>query len=321
MYKIDQQTLKDIDVKEKKSFFEKIVFNFNLACFGRLLDNDPQKVISKKAILIRKAIHPLLLISLPLFAKSKLISPKVKIQEKRPLIFAPTHGFRDDVAHSLALAKKHAYIFFGSLPAFFGSKDGLSSWLNGSLLVNRKNKESKKASKEKSKRAIDLGANLLIYPEGVWNKTPNKSVQKLFPGVYDIARETGALVVPIATILDGKKTYGKIEQPFDITQYSREDGLAVLREKLATAKYEIMLQYCQAKRSDFGNEEENNEYWKKYIEDLIATAKYYDYEYENRAHFIEKGEMSEDEVFSVLDNVPITRHNAVVLSLTRNKKH
>ena len=50
-------------------------------------------------------------------------------------------------------------------------------------------------------RAIELlnnGGNLLIYPEGAWNVTPNEMVMKIFTGTVRMAKETGVDIIPIA---------------------------------------------------------------------------------------------------------------------------
>ncbi len=38
---------------------------------------------------------------------------------------------------------------------------------------------------------------LIVFPEGVWNKSPNALSLELWPGIYRIACETGAKIVPI----------------------------------------------------------------------------------------------------------------------------
>lgn len=306
---LKKKLLKDVDVCENKTLMNKIMLKINLSFFSRLLNNNEKKIIGKKSIIARKIFHPLLKLLLPLFAKSKLvILRKEKLPSNVPLIFAPTHGFRDDVAHSLALSERHSYILFGSLPAFFNSFDGISSWSNGVIMVNRKDDDNKKTSKTKCEYAIKSGVNLTIYPEGVWNKNPNLAVQKLFPGVYDVAKNTGALVVPVITLQNNGITYGIRDEAFDITQYDRKEGLKVLRDKLASGKYEIMEQYCHAKREEFGDREQTDEYWKKYLDELIKTARFYDEEIENTAEFRDKNEISYDEVLPItLKKVPLKR--------------
>lgn len=273
-----------------------------------LLSNNPDEVISAGGVRFRKLINPLFRKLLPLFSSTKLhIVHKESLPTGVPIVFSASHGHRDDVVVTLAIMSTHAYILWGSIPYFFNTFDGVSAWLNGVLLVDRKSKNSRAASKPKMLRAIDLGANLLIFPEGVWNKEPATTVQKLYPGVYDVAKEKHALVVPIASINEGPDSYAIMEKPFDISQYDREEGMKVLRDKLATAKYELMEKYSRGKRSDFGHGEETRKYWNHFLEELIKTAgKFYDYEIENTAHFREKGECSEEEVFEPLKNAKIT---------------
>ena len=62
-------------------------------------------------------------------------------------------------------------------------------------------------AKDKMKYVISLGADILMYPEGTLNKTENLLVQKLFPGIYDVAKCTHALVVPVAIIQEGKDIF------------------------------------------------------------------------------------------------------------------
>ncbi len=277
-----------------------------------LLDNNPDNVLSYRGIRIRKFINPVFRNLVQFTSNNKFhIERTCELPKNRPLIFSPTHGFRDDVAMTIKTIGTHAYLLYGSIPDFYYSIDGIALWVNGTIIVDRKNKESRKASKLKMKKAIELGANVIIFPEGVWNKTENLIVQKLYPGIYDVAKETGALVVPVATILESGFCHSIMEPPFDITEYSKKEGLEVLRDKMATAKYELMEKYSYCERK---NLEPINEYWPNFIEELVKTANgLYDYEIENSAQYIDKNEITEKEVFLPFQNVEMNIHNSKVL--------
>ncbi|MDD2505623.1 MAG: response regulator [Bacilli bacterium] len=74
--------------------------------FEYLLNNDPEKVFSKLGINIRRVINPLLKTIVPLFAENKIVIEKQSvILEKTPIIFAPTHGFRDDICDLIISVK------------------------------------------------------------------------------------------------------------------------------------------------------------------------------------------------------------------------
>lgn len=232
---------------------------------------------------------------------------------KTPVIFASTHSFREDIESATILTDKQAFILIGSLSQIFKTLDGLTAWITGLILVNRMDKKSRKAAKDKMKLALEYGSSVLIFPEGTWNKSPNNLIGGLFPGVYDVAKETGALVVPIATIREEKQVYGIREKAFDITQYNRKEGMIVLRDKLATMRWELMELLPQAKRSDYPTGTKFDEYWKNHIDSLMAEVKYYDYEEELHTKFIDKSITKPSAAFSFFDRLIPCKENVFLL--------
>lgn len=268
-----------------------------------MLDNNPQKVISKKGLYLRKALSPVVRTMVaPLSSKNKYhIEKNLNLPKDRPLIFAATHGLKDDIAMGISCTGRHTYLLFASLPDFFGTVDGPALWLNGVILLDRKIKESRKAAKAKMEYAISLGADILMYPEGTLNKTENLIVQKLFPGVYDVAEKCNALVVPVAIIQEGNNVYSKVCDAVDICRYDREEGLTVLRDLMATAKYELMEKHSKTSRADIGNAEE---YWNSFLNDLVnQMLPFYDYEIENTSQFIDENEITYSQAFEHLKSI------------------
>ena len=277
----------------------------------RLLDNDPKKVLSKGSIRARKIISPVLRFAIPFVTpNSKLKVLRRTRLPKQPVLFAPTHGFREDIEHTVVMAKRQAYVLNGSLTQLYRSIDGITSWLAGVIPIDRTKKESRTSAKKKIVYALELGASVIMYPEGTWNKSPNQLMSGFFPGIYDVAKESGALVVPIATYRNGKKAYGIMEEAFDICAYDRETGLRVLRDKLATMQYEMMEQYGQAKRTDFPYGAEADVYWKQYVDDLMAQVKYYDYDVELHTKYVDKTVTSPEEAFAFLKMLEVKKENA-----------
>lgn len=276
-----------------------------------LKSNDPDKVLSRAGAVLRRIINPAIRCLAPLTSPYKIkIVKRVELPRGKPVIFAPTHGFKDDLLFTIVTISCQAYILFGSLPQFYHTFDGITAWLNGSIIVDRTDKESRKASKDKMKKAIELGANLIVFPEGVWNKTENLLVQKLFPGIYDVASATGAAVVPVATVLEGNIVYSGMGEEFDIAEYSREEGLKELRDRMCTLRYEIMEQYCTCTRLELLKEKTPDQYWNDYLESLISEVACYDREVENKAHFQEKGLYSAEEVFAPVFNLEVRKDTA-----------
>jgi 1-acyl-sn-glycerol-3-phosphate acyltransferase len=65
----------------------------------------------------------------------------------------------------------------------------------GSVLVNRKSEESRRASYTKMKELLKMGLHMCIYPEGTRNKT-SQPLQRFHDGAFKLAVESGKAVIP-----------------------------------------------------------------------------------------------------------------------------
>lgn len=283
-----------------------------------LLKNEPEKVMSKAGYKFRKFISsPVRNILGPATSKNTYhIDRKNPLPTDRPIIFACTHQCKDDIALALASAGRHTYLLFASLPDFYGTLDGPALWINGVILVDRKDKKSRAAAIPKMKYAIDMGADILMYPEGSLNKTENLIVQKLFPGIYYLAKDTNALVVPMAIIQEGKDVYSKVGEPFDICLYEKQEGLDILRGLMATAKYELMEKYSSIGRAEIGDAKT---YWQKEMDELVdSMLPFYDFEIENSSQYIDKSETTCEQAF---EHISMIHPNAATAFLFNKRNH
>lgn len=65
----------------------------------------------------------------------------------------------------------------------------------GSVLVDRKSDESRRRSYEEMKRKLDLGLDMVIYPEGTRNRTGNP-LKSFYDGAFKLAADTGKPIMP-----------------------------------------------------------------------------------------------------------------------------
>jgi 1-acyl-sn-glycerol-3-phosphate acyltransferase len=65
----------------------------------------------------------------------------------------------------------------------------------GSVIVDRKNEESRKASYVKMKEVLDMGLHMCIYPEGTRNKT-NQPLQRFHDGAFRLSLDSGKSILP-----------------------------------------------------------------------------------------------------------------------------
>jgi 1-acyl-sn-glycerol-3-phosphate acyltransferase len=78
----------------------------------------------------------------------------------------------------------------------------------GSVLVNRKNEESRKMSYLKMKEVLEMGLHMCIYPEGTRNKTV-QPFQRFHDGAFRLSVDSGKSILPAlifntATVLPRK---------------------------------------------------------------------------------------------------------------------
>jgi 1-acyl-sn-glycerol-3-phosphate acyltransferase len=65
----------------------------------------------------------------------------------------------------------------------------------GSVIVDRKNEESRKASYVKMKEVLEMGLHMCIYPEGTRNKT-NQPLQRFHDGAFRLSLDSGKAILP-----------------------------------------------------------------------------------------------------------------------------
>ncbi len=318
---------------------------------GYLLDPDVDSTITEYGVKWRRALHPLISALGPKFLKNpqiienrdflknpekyddtKLVpADKGIILPDEPVIWAPNHAFKDDVLASILAAQRHAYILFGSLPQFYNTIDGILAYLNGVAMCNRKVKESTQASIAKTVKAMEYGADALIFPEGVWDKVPDRLLLDFWSGVWKVAKETGAKVVPMVHYLydhldtsPENKIHTVVDEPVKIDDLSMEAALDYLRDIMATWHYYMIEVYGQSTREEIlGSHSTSRDAWVHYMKEKVARVPFYDTEIETSADYRPKDKTHIADVYDGLANSPkITKDNAseVAYALTLKKQ-
>lgn len=242
-----------------------------------------------------------------------------------PVIWASNHGFKDDILASVLAAQRHAYILFGSLPHFYNTFDGITAWLNGIVMVNRKVPASKKASIVKAVRAINYGVDLIIFPEGGWNKSPNALLIDLWPGIYRIAHETGAKVMPVVHYLrnniasKSNPIHTVIDDPIRIDDLSERAALDHIRDVLATWYYLMMEAYGNSTREEaLQGASTATQAWEHQLKERVDAVAHYDQEIELWADYRPKWKIAPKTVWQTVAGINhITPENALHISYAK----
>jgi 1-acyl-sn-glycerol-3-phosphate acyltransferase len=65
----------------------------------------------------------------------------------------------------------------------------------GAILVDRKSEQSRKQSYAKMKQVLQIGLDMVIYPEGTRNRT-NEPLRPFHDGAFRLSAETGVPIIP-----------------------------------------------------------------------------------------------------------------------------
>lgn len=310
--------------------------------FSYLMDDDPEVVISERGVEARRHFNKVIKLFGPLFLSSKQVienrnilrNPDSQIEDHEivlpddPVIWTPNHGFKDDALATVLAIPRNAYFLFGSLPQFYNTMDGVLAWANGSILINRKNAHSRSTSIPKCEKVIDMGADLIIYPEGVWNKSPNLLLLKLWPGAVRIAKEKGIKIVPIIHYkrelhLTDKRDYihTVIDDPVDVSNMTDKEALEYLRDVYAYWLYLMMERYGKSTREKEVSGFENSTLaWEDKLRQRISTAARYDFEMETSADYVDKVDLEILAAWSDIANIQnITPQNISMVADAKQK--
>ena len=305
---------------------------------------------------IRDALHPVLL-SLMAFARKYTNKQTLTIinderkQSDKPVIYAITHVGMYDLQIVSEAIRDHQYTFMGDPETMYRTGDGLIMSLNGVVYCDTddkgefaqgntyidttgeehtdiyvKRESDRKIAKNVAVDVLKSGNNLMIYPEGVWNLSPNLLSLPLFPGIIDIALETNCEIIPVAieqydkdfVVNIGKNINVNPDNKTFATETERksyiEEQKENLRDTMATLKWNIFKTRPLEQRAKYGTYEEE---YRKYVDTRYnewvnkKTKKpYYNDEIVRKRTFKVKNVHFAEDVFAHLRNLKLNKNNA-----------
>lgn len=195
-----------------------------------------------------------------------------------PIIFAPTHCGKYDIQVMTEVLWNHRWSLLSGDPHDLpGTVEGYWLKFNGVIYVDRDDKESRNEAKQKMIGLLQKGENIMLYPEGTWNFSPNQPVLPLFRGVTDIACETNAMIVPFGLEVDDKTNtyYVMIGKPI-VPTVEPLALLEELRDQMATLKWQLF-EYLSENRVSYDKGLLIVK-WNEYIGKRLSECRYMSYE-------------------------------------------
>lgn len=272
----------------------------------------------------RMMIHPILLCMIMLknivsgFKVVVLFKRKIP-QTNQSIIFCITHIGKQDIEICSQVIKKHYYLLSGDFENLHGTLEGTVVELNGVIYLNKYDKADKARSKEASIEILKKGGNIMWFPEGIWNLSPNRPILPLPFGIIEVALKANAVIVPLAIEQYGKSFYVNIGEKFDVTRYASQYADAVemksaaimdLRDIMATLKWKIWEHVQPWKR-----EELPSDYFEEFINERLKEWHGFTYEDVLAREFHPKGIIDPEEVFAGLELIEPNKTNAFLFNI------
>ncbi len=192
----------------------------------------------------------------------EVISDKHTIGD-RPIIFAVTHIGKFDIEMLIMAIKEHCVVLTSDFEHLCKTFDGFFISLNGVLYFCHSEKEMRKSVSDRMVNTLKAGGNIMYFPEGIWNMTPNLPMLPCYWGIIDVAQKGGADIVPVAIEQYGK--HFKINIGANIrfkecnSLQEKTECITSLRDTMATLKWEI---WESEPKLDI--ETISKDYWSKY---------------------------------------------------------
>ena len=196
---------------------------------------------SKAVMLFKDLIRPILSLIASFRVPYKvIIEQPCRLLSDRQVIYAVNHFCFADTPIMGRISTKRSYILLGKQR--LGFSDWLYFVLNGVIFVDRKDKEDMAASKQAMTAYLSKGRSIVMFPEGTWNLTENQIMLPMKWGIIDIARETGAQIIPTALEYDRekKKCFVRFGEPMlFLSEDNKADAISILRDTLATMRWDF----------------------------------------------------------------------------------
>lgn len=284
-----------------------------LTLYKEMREKNDKRFYSKLSLEQRKKLHKLILLIYKIKNKLGGFSFELIKDERsstdRPIIFAVTHVGKFDIEVISESIKDHYYLLSGDFEHIQGIIDAPFIALNGVIYFNEKDKEDRKSASNRMINHLKQQGNLMYFPEGTWNLSSNLPVLPCYWGIINVARESNAIIIPVAADQYDKHFKINIGKNFDVLKYDnnlsgKANAIKDLRDEMATLKWEIW-ETERVSRNEIKSDE-----WEKYIEDRLKEWPYFNENYIKDLIFKPKNVVESNEVYDFFEKMIPNEKNA-----------
>lgn len=291
-------------LKREKEFLE---------LYKKMRKVNDSKFYSKLSLEQRKKIHKYILLIYKIKNRLGGFTYEV-INDKRnktdsPIIFAVTHVGKFDIEVISEAIKDHYYLLSGDFEHIQGIIDAPFLGFNGVIYFNEKDKIDRKLASERMIEHLKKHGNLMYFPEGTWNLSPNLPMLPCYWGIVKVAQESNAIIIPVAADQYGKHFKINIGKNFDMNKYGnspleKTNAILDLRDEMSTLKWEIWETEKSNRKDILSNE------WEKYISNRLDEWPYFNEKYIDGLIFKPKNVVEHKDVYSFTKKLILNKNNA-----------
>lgn len=260
----------------------------------------------------RLSIHPLLLNIIKLKNKMSGFDINVlydnSVSTDNPKIFCITHMGKFDIEVTSEIIKEHYYLLSGDYENMKGTVEEKFLGLNGVVYVREDDKDDRKRSKDKMVSILKNGGNLMYFPEGTWNLSPNLPVLQCPYGIIDVAMKSGATIIPVGIEQYGNTFVAAIGENFDVSLYDENqkiEAIGQLRGAMASLKWDIWSSVPPIERATM-----NPDIFNIYVDQRLSEWPNFTYDEFQERVFKPRGINTEEEVYDFFESLDIDQRNA-----------
>lgn len=309
------QEFKKVGLIEKRKYAIEDLVKY----YAELRKYEYKKGEKLKYIQLRKKIYFVIKLILSidqLLSKEKIVilNDLHKVNGNKPRIYACTHIGGNDIQRTFQIIKEPAYLMLGDPGILYKKVIYKGLQMNGVIPLETTDREDRKIAYNRAIELLQNGGNLLIYPEGAWNVSPNLLVMKIFTGTVRMAQETGAEIIPIAVEQYGKNFYFNIGKNYSISKNSKKNTKELtleLRDKLVTLKWDILESQPKLDHAII-----SNNYLKKFQSEIVDRCNYgYGFSLQDALNesFHDKYVVNEAEAFAFLESLDVNKDTAFLI--------
>lgn len=214
----------------------------------------------------------------------------------RPILFAANHYCGQDVVIAANAIGHRVLVVAGKQP--LAGADEFFFNANGTIFVDRKDPADRAACKRAMCTALKQKQDVLIFPEGTSNVSPSLPMSQMKWGLIEVAQQTGAQIIPMVLHYDREKQHCHVRfcPPMTVEDMSKQDAIALLRDTMASVRWEAWASRGMFLREKLDVQEEDRK-----NKELLLAYPLLDYAYEQSVVY--HPYPTEQEVFAPIEKI------------------